>query len=133
DRKFPDPLNHTADIYERQATWMKGGKASERTDKLEDVVAFYRTSLFLNDRQTSVVLRLARVYELLGQNDRALNAYERALTLDPQTAFVWERLGYFYRNTGEKEGAAAPFKKSSNLYYDRATAINLSDLRQGKP
>jgi O-antigen ligase len=133
DRKFPEPLNHTADIYERQATWMRGGKASERIEKLEDAVAFYRTSLFLNDRQTSVVLRLARVYELLGQNDRALNAYERALALDPQSAFVFEKMGYFYRNTGDKARAADAFEKSTKLYYDRATAINLSDLRQERP
>jgi O-antigen ligase len=133
DRKFPDPYNATGDIYERQATWMKGGKEAERTNRLEDAVAFYRMSLFLNDRQTRVVLRLARVYELLGQNDRALVAYERALDLDPRSAFVFERLGYFYRNSGDKQRAADAFEKSTKLYYDRATAINLSDLRQGNP
>ena len=136
DPKHPTPFAKLGDIYQTRATFQVGtNRLAERLRLTQKAIAFYRHSLALNPYNSEVRLRLARSYQLAGNNDSALKTFQQALALDPNNAFIHQRLGFFYRDTGDHKRAIEHFEKSHQLNWwtDPAAPLNLEELRSLKP
>ena len=78
-------------------------------------VAAYRQSLLLNPFQSEVMLRLAAAYELASDTAGAARTYAEAVTIDPNNAFNWLRVGMFYRRIGDTGRAIEALQYSQRL------------------
>jgi len=67
---------------------------------------------------------LGSVYFLLGQSDKAVQAYKRALSIDPNYAESYFNLGLVYQEMGDRENAIAMFEKYLELDPDSSFAEN---------
>jgi len=128
----PNAYAMLGDVYRTQALWRLGdANAQERRELAERAVAFYRASLERNPYQTQILARLANAYELLQEPEKSLQALETALSVDPNSAFVYQRLGLHYRNQGDEEKAAQAFRHSEELNAegDEISRLNLEEIR----
>ena len=128
DAGNPIPYALIADVYRTEGLWRLGAdKVQERETLLLLAVDYYRDSLDRNPFQTQVWVRLASVYELLNEPDKALETLRAALEIDPRSAFVFQRLGLHYRNQGQDEQSAEAFRRSEelNAMGDEISRLNL--------
>ena len=65
----------------------------------------------------------AALYEKLGRADSAMAAYERALTLAPQSPAICTRLGALYRQAGRRDEARAMYEQALKLGGRNALAL----------
>jgi O-antigen ligase len=132
DPKNPDPHARMGDVYRTQSEWRRDpAKAAERQQLARQAIHAYERSLALNPFHTDVRLRLARTFEMAGDNDAALKAYQQALEFDPNNGFLHNRLGAFYRRIGDEERALEAYERAQKLNYwsGEANWINLEELR----
>ena len=52
---------------------------------------------------------------ILGEYDRALGCFDKALKLNPENAFAWKYKGRALEGLGKNDEAAACFKKAEDL------------------
>ncbi|MEY2409014.1 MAG: hypothetical protein QOF48_1684 [Verrucomicrobiota bacterium] len=113
DRGLSIPRWKTGDIFRVQAQWRLGAeKKAERVGLARQAIPFYAEALRLNPYETQVVLRAAAADELAGDDAGALEKYNRAVAMEPNSPVPAERLGKFHRDRGNDELAAK--------YYDLA-------------
>lgn len=130
DPKNPEPYAKSGDIYRVQAEFRRDpARQTERLDLARKAIEYYRQSLRQNPRQPQILLRVADAQEEAGEMEAAQQAYDRALALDPNSALVYQRLGFFYRRLGDLKRAEAALQKSQKLWPDSTAHLNLIDLR----
>jgi tetratricopeptide (TPR) repeat protein len=59
--------------------------------------------------------RMGEAYDLAGRNDEAINAYQQAVTLKPDTAGYYNNLGNVLARSGKIDDARAAYTKSAEL------------------
>ena len=134
DAKFPGPYADSGDIYRSQSLFRVGAeKKEERLQLARKAIEFYDRSLALNPYQSDVMLREAQIYEIIGENDRALKTYQRAIEVDPSSSFNYSRLGLFYRHIGDEPHAKEAFDKANSLFSDDINVLNLFDMQRPGP
>lgn len=132
DPKFAKPYAKMGDIYRTQSYFQIRPEWLAKRKKLaQQAIAAYQRSLTLNPYNSDVLVRLARSYELAGDDDAAFKTYQQALAIDPNNAFNHFRVGMFYRNSGDEKRAAEHFEKSRQLNWwsDQGSALNVEELR----
>lgn len=130
DRRFPEPYRTMGEVYYATSKWKVGEEqAGERKEFAEGAVWAFNKSLKRNPYQALVLLRLANSYEVLGDFEKAAKCLEQALALEPQSAFLHEELGLFYRRTGDETRALAAFERSATLFNSAMASLNIVELR----
>ena len=134
DPKFPTPYVKLADIYRSQSVWRKDpARRNEQIDLAKQAIASYQKSLALNPFQSEVMLRMATAYEIIGENEAALNLCKRAIEIDPVNPFNYLCIGKFYRHIGDEKNAIEAYEKANSLnfgYNDLTAPFNLEELRK---
>lgn len=132
DPTFPEPYARLGDIYYTYGTLpARAEKESERRQMLNYAVDMYHETLLLNPYQSDVFVRLSSAYEILGEMENALIAFQESLAIDTNNAAIYAKLGAFYRRAGDETNAVNAFKKSRelNFWSDRQSEINLRELQ----
>jgi O-antigen ligase len=134
DPSFPEPHVKIGDVYRTQAMWRTGeAHRADRARLVADSVLSYQRALQLNPYDSDALLRLAAAHETGQQHDRALEAYRKALDVDPNNAFVHLRLGLFLRRIGDDAQAEGAFEKALQLgCADQTARLNLDEIRKAK-
>jgi len=116
DARNPETYAQMGDAHRiHSAQFSLPGDQPERQRLALLAVDAYRRSLALNPFQSEVLLRQASAYELAGDTAGAARAYNDALSVDPNNAFVWLRVGMFYRRQGEMGRAVEALQYSHRL------------------
>jgi serine/threonine-protein kinase len=72
----------------------------------------------LDDRIPSVLVTLARIHSLLGNQDLALQEFHQALALDPEDAVAVRGLATFYKNSGRNDDAEKALQQAITMRPD---------------
>jgi tetratricopeptide (TPR) repeat protein len=89
--------------------------------KYEKALAHFRVAHDLAERLGNTQLRawslngLGNVYDDLGRYEEAIAAYQRAIELDPEVAYLHNNLGNVYRAQGRHEEAIAAYQQAIDL------------------
>ena len=75
---------------------------------------------------------MAIAYEKLGNNNKALECYSKAVELDPKHAVAWNNLGLVYYNLGNIDKAIECTRKASALDPSAETYRNNLEFYQEK-
>jgi Flp pilus assembly protein TadD len=111
-----DPRDHSVamllgDLLLTRATWQ-----SDRADEsLRQAMIWYNRALILNPYAAESLVRVASIYDRLGQRDQAFERYQRALRLDPLNAALYTQLGQHHLRWGDAERAAAAYRAALDL------------------
>lgn len=76
------------------------------------------TAISLNSGIASPYVTLARIHDLKGRRDLALQEFQRALEIDPGNSSAINGLGYVYESMGNAALAEASFRKAAALRPD---------------
>ena len=81
------------------------------------------------------MLKIANIYKILGNNDKALNFYDKILTIDPDNTDAYFNKGLVFANDKKYDDAIKCFEKVIELspeypyaYYSIAMAYELKDM-----
>ena len=89
----------------------------------------------IDNRIPAVHVTLARIHEMLGQHDLALQEFQRALEINPRDAAALNGLAHAYENSGRTSDAEAAFQKAAALrpdFWDGYNELGNFYDRQGK-
>jgi Flp pilus assembly protein TadD len=81
--------------------------------------------------QPAVWANLGNTYSKLNQNDKALEAYNKAIELDPENATYLQNLGSVYAAMGQSEKAREIYEKAASISASmdpKAAAINYYNM-----
>lgn len=81
----------------------------------KEILHEYRQRLVQDPRNVSLLNEVGRAAENVGDIDRALWAYKRAIRLDPGYAVSYRNLGLLYREEGREEQAVLALQKYVQL------------------
>ena len=132
DPNFPAAHCRLGEVSASQAKFrVAPEKAGERDQLARQAIQHFEAALRLNPYHTEAILRLGAVYELTGDDARAKAAYERATSVDPNSARPHVAYGVFLRKRGEDALADAAFEKSRTFSWwaDRVAALTLEEIR----
>ncbi len=99
-------------LFTRAGTAYLGiAHASYQKGAYQEAVTAAREALRLNPRSLRAYMQLGAAYSALDQMDRAVETYQRTLTIAPE--FVWARyrLGLVYLQSGQRSLAVAAFNE----------------------
>lgn len=102
-----DPVNRDA-----QAAMVKTLELAGKTERSQQVAGIYidQIDVFAED-----ALLLGRAFQREGLSDYALQCYQKAVVLAPESAALQKQIGYFYLAKGEKIRAEEYFRRSFQL------------------
>lgn len=97
-------------------------------------VDLYNESLFLNPRQSDVMVQMAVALSRLERTEEALFMFRAALEIDPENALSYLELGRFYKRMLANEDAEKAFSRSHELnFWSSSTArLNVEQFRSGR-
>lgn len=133
DPKYPEPYGRAAVVQLIRARFKRPVHSPQRLQMVQQAAELCQQALALNPYQTLIRLRLAEAYELLGENDKALQTYQQARDLDPKAAIVYVRWGMFHRNLGEDDRAEELFKEGEKYHGDHVARAFLFERQQRPP
>jgi superkiller protein 3 len=127
DPYYSDAHYSLANAYTRQGRTEDAAKEMEIFQKLREneplmVKAEQWAKRHLNDPEA--FNNLGATYAILGRFDQAIEAYKKALLLDPQLATAYYNLGVAYSKTDRFEEAVEAYKTSIRLNPNLAIAYN---------
>jgi tetratricopeptide (TPR) repeat protein len=111
-----DPRNFEAaeafgDFYSARASW----NARERNELCNKALRQYQRAYTLNPYAHDILIKIARLYDVLRKPDRATEQLTRALQVDPRNASYHAQLGLHYQRWGDNDKAAASFRRAYEL------------------
>jgi tetratricopeptide (TPR) repeat protein len=115
----PRPADMTAmmEVIERASGLYEAGRYA-------DCIPLYERVLAANPRNIDAALRLASAHSALGQNDKAIDMFQRAAAIDPNSQDVRTYLGLHYVRVRDWDRAAALLEQVVKESPDRATAVD---------
>jgi tetratricopeptide (TPR) repeat protein len=130
DPKFPAPHFKIGELYRTQSFWRNDpARKPERVELARKAIDAYKQSLKLNPRQVAAWLAMAKAHDLAGDVATALRAFEQAIALAPTSAQLYQELGIFYRDHGDRTKALAALEKSVQLHWTPINGLILQDLK----
>ena len=91
---------------------------------VEEAQANCKKAAEIDARIPAVHVTLARIHDMLGHRDLALQEFQRALDIDPRNAQALSGLAYLYEHSGRTAEAEAAFQKSAALRPDSWDALD---------
>lgn len=105
------------------------GLMLERTAQLPDALDAYQLALEYNQDVPQLHVRLGATYVKLGQPDRAIEEFEKALQLDPDHVDALRWVAMLHTSHGELDEAVAVYERLLNAQPDdRFVMSTLADL-----
>jgi adenylate cyclase len=112
DEAYALPKALAAWCYAQRVTYMRSPEPSEDRAK---AVGLAEQAAALDSNEPLVLTVLAGAYSLVGRLERALTVIEKALTLDPNSAWGWTRSGFIHVFAGRPDTALAHFQRAQRL------------------
>jgi tetratricopeptide (TPR) repeat protein len=95
-----DPKNNTAKLGLSEAYTRKGDQTLN-SDQPETSFFYYEEAVKANPNNSGAQAGLGEAYDSIGNNEKALAAYEKAIALDPTLTELYTPLGILYYQKGE--------------------------------
>lgn len=89
----------------------------------KNAVKKYKTSLFLDAYKSENWNWLGYAYELLGEKDKAIEIYNKAVSLDPNNRIAYHDAGMIYMRNGDYKTAGEYFLKASRVDLKYKTSV----------
>jgi adenylate cyclase len=112
DPTYPLPKALAAWCYAQRMTYMRSHNPA--ADRLK-ALTLARDAASLDSHDPLVLTVLSAAYAIVGQFDLGLTAIEKALALDPNSAWAWLRSGWVNHYTRNPNKAIEHFKRAMRL------------------
>jgi adenylate cyclase len=112
DPTYPLPKALAAWCYAQHVTYMRTSDAA--TDRAK-ALTLARKAASLDSSDPLVLTVLSAAYALVGQFDLALRTIEKALALDPNSAWAWLRSGWSHHYARNPDTAIEHFQRAMRL------------------
>jgi Tetratricopeptide repeat len=99
------------DFYSARATWTTGDHAS----LTEEALRWYDRAYTRNPYVAEALVKMGRLYDLLGKRDQAFERFQRALDIDPQNAAFHTQLALHYLRWQNATDAIKQFRHALQL------------------
>jgi serine/threonine-protein kinase len=110
-------------------------RVEQNPNWLAEAEANCKKAAEIDGRIPAVHVTLARIHDLQGHHDLALQEFQRALDIDPHDAAALDGLAHTYQNSGRIADAEAAFQKAAALrpdFWDGYNELGNFYERQGK-
>ncbi len=105
------------------------GEAYSALNKLEEAAAYFKESMALYPpKDAAVAYNVAEILFNGGMTDEAIQYYQLAISLKPDTPLYYSKLGYAYLNKGEFKPAVENFEKFVKMVPDDPQTSTLKSL-----
>ncbi|WAC60321.1 glycosyltransferase [Brevundimonas sp. SL130] len=91
------------------------GRGALREGRTDEAIEAFQRHLALRPRDGQTWVRLGNALKDAGRYDNAEVAYEKACKIRPRSAHTWLQRAHLARFSGDREGAAAYFRRSFEL------------------
>lgn len=106
-----------------------GVKTMVRNTEWSDPIKFYNQVLTYSPNSLRILNNLGMSYAEIGDNQKAIVTYERAILVDPKNSVPYHNLGNTYKALGQFDLAIANFEKAISLQPDFLFSYNaMTDL-----
>lgn len=111
--------------------YLEKGKVLEKQEKYNEAIENYKITLAIEDPTSFALLRIGYCYEKLGENDLAVQFFNRTVEEDPLLDKGWIAITKFYNKHKNYQKALHYIKKAVNidsdnvLYWKLYATINL--------
>lgn len=122
------PYMSKAHVVMAQSFW--NFDAEEKAQQARDSVALYNKSLARNPHDLEAVFGLGKAYNVLGQQEKALDCFRRAAAADPEHLFYAEHLGLQLRRMGRDPEALDVFRKAAAKWNNEMITLNIKALEE---
>ena len=107
-------------------------------NKLEEAASDLKNAIKYDSKNVEALFALGYVQTLLGNNDDALEAYEKVVKIDPSNSKAYVNIGNLKGRMGESSDAIKDFSRAISIkpndplaYFNRATEKLIIDDKQG--
>lgn len=111
------PQRHTVEVksWQSKTEWLTRAIILEAKEDWQSLIkhALQRTMSLPDDVAAWYVLGCA--YEKTGQNDKAIDATQRALRINPEHAAAWYNLAVFYEKAAKDDKAIDAYQRSVRI------------------
>ncbi len=106
-----------------------------KNQRYDEALEFYTKAVVFNPTDKITMLKIANIYKLKGNNAKAINFYDKILTLDKESTDAYFNKGLVLANQKKYDEAIKCFEKVTELtpdypyaYYSLAMAYELKEL-----
>lgn len=118
----PATLVAVASVHEQEALEPRL-TAQQREHLLEQARKAYHRALQLDGKHLPAHLGLARLYERMGNHDRAMASYQEVLKLEPKNAALYHEVGMVLARRKDWDGALRMLQQATELDPDNRTLV----------
>jgi tetratricopeptide (TPR) repeat protein len=111
DNRSFEATRALGDLYCARATWAVDQRAAHATEAIQ----WYNRALVRNQYAYDIFISLGRLYDLTGERQEALDAYQRAVQADPNNAAYHVAMGLHHERWGETRKATKCFNTAREL------------------
>ena len=115
------------EYIDRENLYFKRAFAYGKTEQYDKSIENYNKALDRQDNdyyKATIYINLGVLYRYLGQKEKAIEYYQKAIKLDPEYARAYSNLGVVYDDLGQKEKAIEYYQKAIKLDPEDAFAYN---------
>ena len=129
--------NNAFEHYEKAITissknskfYVNAGNAKLHLGELDAAQVYYEAALKL-EPLAETVCNLAYIYEKKDEDEQAINYYQQALKINPNSSYAYTRLGMLHKHSGDIETAITYYEKALAIEPENADAYRaLTSLR----
>ena len=122
------PYMSKAHVSMAQSFW--NFDAEEKTKQARDSVALYEKALARNPYDLEAEFGLGKAYNVLGEQDKALDCLRKAAAADPEHLFYASHLGLQLRRMGRDQEALDVFRKAAAKWNNDMVTLNIRALEE---
>ena len=122
---------------ETLAFLVKKGDESYKNQKFDEAISFYTKAVVFNPSDKLIMLKLANIYKLQGNNEKAMSFYDKIIALDSNCKEAYFNKGLVFANDKNYDEAIKCFEKVVEIapdyhyaYYSLALTYELKDMPQ---
>ena len=95
----------------------KADEAYQKQD-YENAIDYYTKAVIYNPSDKNLLLKIANLYKLTGNNSKAISFYDKIITLDPENSDAYFNKGLVYANQKDYDNCISCFEKVIQLSPD---------------
>ena len=122
------PYMSKAHVLMAQSFWNFDAEAKAR--QARDSVTLYDKALARNPYDLEAVFGLGKAYNVLGEQEKALDCLRKAAAADPEHLFYASHLGLQLRRMGRDQEALDVFRKAAAKWNNEMVTLNIKALEE---